>query len=70
MLLAPIEQTSPYYSININAIDSSWTSKFVFIAANAWDSTQSSWLSGVMAQTTTYTFVIRHESTGTSGPPA
>jgi hypothetical protein len=69
MLLAPIKQTSPYYSIDINASDGSWTSKFVFIAANAWDSGQSSWLSGVMAKATTYTFVIRHESTGTSGPP-
>jgi hypothetical protein len=69
MLLAPIKQTSPYYAINVNAQDSSWTSKFVFIAANAWDSGQSSWLSGVMALATTYTFVIRHESTGTSGPP-
>jgi hypothetical protein len=69
MLLAPIKQTSPYYSVEIDAADGSWTSKFVFIAANAWDSGQSSWLSGVMAKTTTYTFVIRHEATGTSGPP-
>jgi hypothetical protein len=69
MLLSPIGQTSPYYSVNVNAIDGSWTSKFVFIAANAWNSAQSSWLSGVMAQATTYTFVLRHESTGTSGPP-
>jgi hypothetical protein len=69
MLLAPIKQTSPYYSIEIDAADGSWTSKFVFIAANAWDSGQSSWLSGVMAKATTYTFVLRHESTGTSGPP-
>jgi hypothetical protein len=68
-LLAPISQTSPYYAIDIGAQDGSWTSKFVFIAANAWDSGQSSWLSGVMAKATTYTFVIRHESTGTSGPP-
>jgi len=42
-LLAPIQKTLPYYVININAVDNSWTSKFVFIAANAWDSTQSSW---------------------------
>ncbi len=69
LMLAPIKQTSPYYSIDIDAIDGSWTSKFVFIAANAWDSGQATWLSGVMAQATTYTFVIRHESTGTSGPP-
>ncbi len=68
-LLGPIQQTSPYYSIAINAEDGSWTSKFVFIAANAWDSTQSSWLSSAMAKATTYTFVVRHEATGTSGPP-
>jgi hypothetical protein len=68
-MLAPIQQTSPYYAVNINAMDGSWTAKFVFIAANAWDSGQSSWLSGVMANKTTYTFVVRHESTGTSGPP-
>ncbi len=60
-LLGPISKTKPYYSININAVDNSWTSKFVFIAANAWDSTQSSWLTSVMAQKTTYTFVVRHE---------
>jgi hypothetical protein len=69
MMLAPIHQTSPYYSIEIDAADGSWTSKFVFVAGNAWDSGQSSWLTGVMAKQTTYTFVIRHESTGTSGPP-
>ena len=60
-LLQPIGKTKPYYSIEVDATDKSWTSKFVFIAANAWDSTQSSWLSGVMAQKTTYTFVVRHE---------
>jgi hypothetical protein len=66
-LLAPIGKTLPYYVININATDGSWTSKFVFIAANAWDSTQSSWLSSTMAQKTTYTFVVRHEPTESSG---
>ena len=60
-LLAPIQKTTPYYSITVNATDNSWTSKFVFVAANAWDTTQSNWLKTVMAQTTTYTFVIRHE---------
>jgi hypothetical protein len=60
-LLGPIQKTLPYYVINVNAVDNSWTSKFVFIAANAWDSTQSSWLSTTMAKATTYTFVIRHE---------
>jgi len=68
-MLGPIGQTSPYYSVEIDAQDGSWTSKFVFIAANAWDSAQSSWLTTTMAKATTYTFVLRHESTGTSGPP-
>jgi hypothetical protein len=62
-LLAPIQKTLPYYSINVSAPDNSWTSKFVFVAANAWDSTQQTWLTTTMAQTTTYTFVIRHERT-------
>lgn len=66
-LLAPIQQTSPYYAVNINATDGSWTSKFVFIAANAWDSTQSSWLTTTMGKATTYTFVVRHEPTESSG---
>ena len=66
-LLAPIQKTLPYYVINIDATDGSWTSKFVFTAANAWDSAQQSWLQTAMAQKTTYTFVIRHEPTESSG---
>ncbi len=66
-LMAPIHQTMPYYVINVNATNGSWTSKFVFIAANAWDSTQQSWLTSTMKQPTTYTFVVRHEPTESSG---
>jgi hypothetical protein len=68
-MLSPIGQSKPYYSVNINATDSSWTAKFVFVAANAWDSGQSSWLTSTMAQKTTYTFVVRHESSETTGGP-
>ncbi len=72
-LLGPIGKTTPYYSININDENGAWTSKFVFIAANAWDSTQSSWLSSVLSQSTTYTFIIRHDpaavGSGTPGVP-
>jgi hypothetical protein len=67
-LLGPIHKTNPYYSVNINATDGSWTSKFVFIAANAWDSTQQTWLTQTMAQKTTYTFAVRHEGTGVVAP--
>lgn len=66
-LLAPLGKTEPYYVINVNATDSSWTAKFVFIAANAWDSTQSSWLDSTLSTATTYTFIVRHESSTTAG---
>jgi Calcineurin-like phosphoesterase len=68
-MLGPIGKTSPYYSVNINAIDGTWTSKFVFIAANAWSSAQSSWLSSTLSVATTYTFVIRHESADANTAP-
>lgn len=69
-MLAPIKKTLPYYVINVNATDGSWTSKFVFTAPNAWDTTQQSWLSTVLAQKTTYTFVIRHEPSTSNPVPA
>jgi hypothetical protein len=68
-MLAPIQQTLPYYVINIDALDGSWTSKFVFVAANAWDATQSAWLTTALAVPTTYTFVIRHEPTDANTAP-
>lgn len=61
-MLAPIGKNLPYYVINVNATDGSWTSKFVFIAANAWNAAQASWLESTLASATTYTFIIRHES--------
>jgi hypothetical protein len=68
-MLGPIGQTNPYYSININATDGSWTAKFVFIAANAWTSAQSSWLTSTLAKATTYTFIIRHEAAEANTAP-
>jgi hypothetical protein len=69
-LLAPIQKTTPYYAVHIDEPHGVWTAKFVFVAANAWDGTQQSWLTTTMAQATTYTFVLRHEpSETTSGPP-
>ncbi len=69
MMLGPIQKTQPYYVINVNANDNSWTAKFVFVAANAWDSAQSSWLSSTLAQKTTYTFIMRHESASANTAP-
>ncbi len=61
-MLNPIGVSKPYYEEHFAAADSSWTAKFVFIACNAWDSTQASWLDTALAEQTTYTFVVRHES--------
>jgi len=68
-MLAPINQTSPYYEIDVNASDGSWTSKFLFVAANAWDQNEANWLSSAMGKSTTYTFLVRHEpATATTAP--
>src|SRR5215470_3618656 len=61
-VLNPIGISNPYYSVLVQPTNKAWSAKFVFIAANAWTSTQSSWLTSVMSQPTTYTFVVRHES--------
>jgi hypothetical protein len=68
-LLAPVQQTNPYYAINVNGTGGAWTAKFVFIAGNAWDGAQSSWLTTTLAQTTTYTFIVRHESASANTAP-
>ncbi len=68
-VLQPLGQTKPYYSIRVDSTAGAWTAKFVFIAGNAWDSAQATWLSGVLAQATTYTFVVRHESASANTAP-
>ncbi|HVY46270.1 MAG TPA: metallophosphoesterase [Minicystis sp.] len=68
-LLAPINQTKPYYEIDVASTSGAWTAKFVFVAANAWDSAQSSWLGGALSHATTYTFVVRHEGTTATTAP-
>jgi hypothetical protein len=60
-LLGPIGKSDPYYAINVNDVNGKWTAKFVLVAANAWNATQSAWLSSTLAQSTTYTFIVRHE---------
>lgn len=62
-MLAPISMPTPYYTKNINAADNSWTAKFVFVACNAWNTAQGTWLTTELAKPTTYTFVVRHEGT-------
>jgi hypothetical protein len=62
-------QSSPYYSALYVATDGSWSAKLVFVAANAWSSTQLSWLQATLAVPTTYTFVIRHEPANANTAP-
>jgi Calcineurin-like phosphoesterase len=60
-MLTPIGVSTPYYTEHITASDGSWTAKFVIVACNAWNPTQSSWLTTALSESTTYTFVVRHE---------
>jgi hypothetical protein len=62
-------QTSPYYSALYVASDNSWSAKFIFIAANAWDTTQQTWLQQTLNVNTTYTFTIRHEPANANTAP-
>jgi hypothetical protein len=62
MNLLPSGVTKPYYRLDFDTPFGK--AKLVFIAANAWNSTQQSWLQQQMSDPTTYTFVMRHE------PPA
>jgi hypothetical protein len=68
-MLAPINQTLPYYAIHVNGTNNAWTAKLVFVACNAWSSAQATWLGTTLSQPTTYTFVVRHEgSIATTAP--
>ncbi len=70
MQMVPAGVTTPYYRIDVNT--PLGKAKFVFIAANSWDAsnTQQSWLETQLSDATTYTFVVRHESTTSAGVPA
>jgi Calcineurin-like phosphoesterase len=68
-MLSPIGKTKPYYDIRVDALDHKWTSKFLFVAANAWDAAQGAWMKQAMAKPTTYTFVVRHEPVAASNAP-
>lgn len=62
VMLRPIGVDRPYYVVRTSARDASWTAKLVVIACNAWSDAQARWLDGALAEPTTYTFVVRHES--------
>jgi len=67
--LNPIGIMQPYYAFMFHATDNSWTAKLVFVAGNSWNAAQSTWLDTTLAMPTTYTFLVRHESTQTTDAP-
>jgi len=63
----PSGTTTPYYRVDIDT--PMGKAKFLFVAANAWNSTQQSWLQQQLADPTMYTFVVRHEPPGETQAP-
>ena len=68
-MLAPIRKTAPFYAIEVSAADATWTAKFVFVAANAWSTSQEAWLESALSRPSTYTFVVRHEPASANTAP-
>jgi hypothetical protein len=60
-MLAPLGLSEASYVVRLSADDGTWNAKFVFVAANAWSDSQASWFNEILSETTTYTFVVRHE---------
>jgi hypothetical protein len=68
-MLGPIQKPDPWYAIEIDHPNGDWTSKFVFVAANAWSDAQGTWLDGALSKPTTYTFIVRHEPANAGTAP-
>jgi hypothetical protein len=67
-LVKPLGKTAPYYGLTFQDPGGAWSAKFLMVACNAWDATQQAWLAGQLAQSTTYTFVVRHEPPNIGAP--
>jgi hypothetical protein len=52
-------ESKPYFSFDVTTANG--TAKFVFIAANAWSTAQSTWLTSELSRSTKYTIIVRHE---------
>lgn len=68
-MVQPIGEQLPYFTERFAAADKSWTAKFVFVAANAWDRAQESWLEQQLSEPSTYTFIVRHEPSQSDTAP-
>jgi hypothetical protein len=68
-MMTPIGETLPYYTRRVDAKDGSWTSKFVYVAPNAWGPIESAWFRQQLSVPTTYTFVVHHEPSAATQAP-
>jgi hypothetical protein len=69
-MLSPLGVTRPYYRVEVTGLTGAWSAKLVFIAANAWDATQATWLDAELSKPTKYTFVVRSEPSCSIAPGA
>jgi hypothetical protein len=65
--LLPRDVTTPFYRVDLDTPFGK--AKLVLIAANAWSDTQATWLETQLAQTTPFTFIVRHEPAEVSEAP-
>ena len=68
-MVKPRGLDNPWFAVHYKAKDGSWTAKFVFVAANAWDAVQAKWLDATLATAdglAAYTIVVRHHPPGDS----
>ncbi|MHB8417424.1 MAG: metallophosphoesterase [Myxococcales bacterium] len=66
---------NPYFVVLFASADVTrpWSAKFIYIAPDWWDTsgdTQGIWLKAVLAEPTTYTFLVRHQPTNNSAGAA
>lgn len=66
--VTPLGKADPWYTVRFSGANGQWTAKLVVVACNAWSAAQKSWLTAELAKPTTYTFIARHEPTGSTGP--
>ncbi|HLK17218.1 MAG TPA: hypothetical protein VKT78_20610 [Fimbriimonadaceae bacterium] len=61
-LVRPTGHDVPYYEVDYHSRNDGWTAKFLFIAGNAWNAEQATWLDHALSRNTTYTFIVRTPS--------
>ncbi len=65
-LVTPLGKSTPYYAVPVQT--SLGSVKFLVAACNAWDANQKAWLAGELAQSTTFTVIVRHEPLAAFAP--